>query len=133
MVTTHITTVLVVEEDLAVDEAILDGLNVRGFDTFVVETPEHVLSALVTETIDVLVIHGHVPGSGRSLGFATQVSTSFPHMAIVVVANDDNAAYAFPPSRVSILNQPFGLKALLAAIVESEELVGIIKYPKGLK
>jgi DNA-binding NtrC family response regulator len=133
MVTTHITTVLVVDEDLTIDEAIVDGLNARGYDVFVVETPEHVLSAIVTEDIDVLVIHGHVPGSGRSLGFAAQVSTSFPRMAIVVVTNDDNAAYAFPPSRVSVLRQPFGLKNLLAAIVEAEEYVGKIKFPKGVK
>jgi DNA-binding NtrC family response regulator len=133
MVTAHITTVLVVDEDLTIDEAIVDGLNSQGFDAFVVETPEHVLSALVTETIDVLVIHGHVPGSGRSLGFAAQMSTAFPHTAIVAVSNNDNAAYAFPPSRVSVLRQPFGLKDLLAAIVEAEEHVGKIKYPKGVK
>jgi DNA-binding response OmpR family regulator len=130
---THITTVLMVDEELTIDEAIVDGLNSQGFDAFVVKTHEHVLSALVTETIDVLVIRGHVPGSGRSLGFAAQARTSFPHLAIVVVTDDDNAAYAFPPSRVSVLRQPFGLKALLAAIVEAEEHVGKIKYPKGVK
>jgi DNA-binding response OmpR family regulator len=114
---------LVIDPAPWVAESIAAGLATRGFHPYVALTREAAQCVVQANAVDVLIAHGHIPGDATPFQFAFEASMACPHLAVVAVTSDAGLEHPFSPGRACVLEKPFGLAELLAAISEARKLV----------
>jgi DNA-binding response OmpR family regulator len=119
------TAVLIMDPAPMVAESIAACLESRGYYPVVALSRDAAERVVRAHAVDVLIAHGHIAGDRTPFQFATEAGAACSRLAIVAVTSDANADHPFVPGRASVLAKPFGLDALLAAIVHAQKLAAI--------
>ena len=110
--------VLLVEDDMAVRELLLDVLTAHGFDVFAAETAEQAEVRAAAATFDLLLSDIDLPGmSGARL--AASLMTRMPAMRIMLMSgypDDGEIAQARLEGKAILLKKPFSTTALIDRI-----------------
>jgi DNA-binding response OmpR family regulator len=115
--------VLVIDPTPLVAEAMAAALDSRGFAVVRAAIREDAESLVLGGHVDVLICHDHLPGDRHPCQFASEVALAWPQLAVVIVSSEAHDDAAFAPGRASLLQKPFDLQSLMAAIAEARRRV----------
>ncbi|MBL4830788.1 MAG: sigma-54-dependent Fis family transcriptional regulator [Aliivibrio sp.] len=133
-------TVLVVEDDEGLREALVDTLALAGYEWLEADSAEQALLILKEQTVDIVISDVQMAGMG-GLALLRNIKLHWPKLPVLLMtayANIEDAVGAMKEGAIDYMAKPFAPEVLLNMVsryapVKTEQSDAIVADPKSLK